>query len=185
MLVVPLQIPGDSLGIIALVVLLIVIIVMSQAIEIVRPYEKRALIVFGEFRRMLDPGISVVPPFMSRTYAVDMRTQSLDVPRQEAITRDFRAMSAEAVVYIEVMDAKKTFLETEDYKLAVTNLAETTLRLVLGDMDLDDVLNRSQTINTRMRRDLDEATEEWGVRVVSVEVRDVNPSLEVQQAMEQ
>jgi regulator of protease activity HflC (stomatin/prohibitin superfamily) len=185
MLVVPLQIPGGILGIIGLVVLLIVIVAVSQAVEIVQATEKRALTVFGEFRRLLEPGITFVPPFISQTYAFDMRTQTLDVPRQEAITRDNSPVTADAVVYIKVMDAKKAFLEVEDYTLAVTNLAQTTLRSILGDMDLDDTLNKRQEINAHIRQELDEPTDEWGVRIESVEVREVNPSQDVQQAMEQ
>jgi regulator of protease activity HflC (stomatin/prohibitin superfamily) len=186
MLALPLQVAGIGiLGIIALVILLLVIIGVSQSVEIVKAYEKRALTVFGDYRQLLDPGINFVPPFISQTYAFDMRTQTLDVPRQEAITRDNSPVTADAVVYIKVMDAKKAFLEVEDYKRAVSNLAQTTLRAVLGDMDLDDTLNKRQEINARIRQDLDEPTDEWGVRVESVEVREVNPSKDVQQAMEQ
>jgi regulator of protease activity HflC (stomatin/prohibitin superfamily) len=114
-----------------------------------------------------------------------MRTQTLDVPRQEAITRDNSPVTADAVVYIKVMDARKAFLEVDNYKMAVSNLAQTTLRAVLGDMELDDTLNKRQEINARIRKELDEPTDEWGVRVESVEVREVNPSKDVQQAMEQ
>lgn len=114
-----------------------------------------------------------------------MRTQTLDVPRQEAITRDNSPVTADAVVYIKVMDAKKAFLEVDDYKKAVSNLAQTTLRAVLGDMELDDTLNKRQEINAKIRKELDEPTDEWGIRVESVEVREVNPSKDVQQAMEQ
>jgi regulator of protease activity HflC (stomatin/prohibitin superfamily) len=170
---------------VALVVLAIAIVAVYQSVEIVNAYEKRALTVFGEYRRLLEPGISFIPPFVSRTYAFDMRTQTLDVPRQEAITRDNSPVTADAVVYIKVMDAKKAFLEVDDYKRAVSNLAQTTLRAVLGDMELDDTLNKRGEINARIRRELDEPTDEWGVRVESVEVREVNPSQDVQQAMEQ
>jgi regulator of protease activity HflC (stomatin/prohibitin superfamily) len=107
------------------------------------------------------------------------------VPRQEAITRDNSPVTADAVVYIKVMDAKKAFLEVDDYKKAVSNLAQTTLRAVLGDMELDDTLNKRQEINAKIRKELDEPTDEWGIRVESVEVREVNPSKDVQQAMEQ
>jgi regulator of protease activity HflC (stomatin/prohibitin superfamily) len=171
--------------VVALVVLAIAIVAVYQSVEIVNAYEKRALTVFGEYRRLLEPGISFIPPFVSRTYAFDMRTQTLDVPRQEAITRDNSPVTADAVVYIKVMDAKKAFLEVDDYKRAVSNLAQTTLRAVLGDMELDDTLNKRGEINARIRRELDEPTDEWGVRVESVEVREVNPSQDVQQAMEQ
>ncbi|WP_248909377.1 SPFH domain-containing protein [Halocatena marina] len=183
MLALPLQVGIAS--IIGLVVLLILIFAVSQAVEIVQATEKRALTVFGEYRKLLEPGINFVPPFVSATYPFDMRTQTLDVPRQEAITRDNSPVTADAVVYIKVMNARKAFLEVDDYKRAVSNLAQTTLRAVLGDMDLDDTLNKRQEINARIRKELDEPTDEWGVRVESVEVREVNPSQDVQQAMEQ
>ncbi len=166
-------------------VLVVVLAALLSAIEIVNAYEKRALTVFGEYRKLLEPGINVIPPFVSRTYTFDMRTQTIDVPRQEAITRDNSPVTADAVVYIRVMDAKKAFLEVDDYKTAVSNLAQTTLRAVLGDMELDDTLNKRQEINARIRTELDEPTDEWGIRVESVEVREVNPSKDVQRAMEQ
>jgi len=165
--------------------LVVVIAALLSAIEIVDAYEKRALTVFGEYRKLLEPGINFVPPFVSNTYRFDMRTQTLDVPRQEAITRDNSPVTADAVVYIKVMDAKKAFLEVDDYKKAVSNLAQTTLRAVLGDMELDDTLNKRQEINAKIRTELDEPTDEWGIRVESVEVREVNPSKDVQRAMEQ
>jgi regulator of protease activity HflC (stomatin/prohibitin superfamily) len=183
---VPLQ-AGLNLGtaLVGALVLLLAVVTVYQMVEIVDAYEKKALTVFGEYRRLLEPGISFIPPFVSRTYAFDMRTQTLDVPRQEAITRDNSPVTADAVVYIKVMDARKAFLEVDDYKKAVSNLAQTTLRAVLGDMELDDTLNKRQEINARIRKELDEPTDEWGVRVESVEVREVNPSADVQQAMEQ
>ncbi|EJN60699.1 SPFH domain-containing protein [Halogranum rubrum] len=176
---------GGAAVFVGLLLLLLAIVVVYSMVEIVNAYEKRALTVFGEYRKLLEPGINFVPPFVSRTYPFDMRTQTLDVPRQEAITKDNSPVTADAVVYIKVMDAKKAFLEVEDYKTAVSNLAQTTLRAVLGDMELDDTLNKRQEINARIRRELDEPTDEWGIRVESVEVREVNPSADVQQAMEQ
>ena len=181
----PLQLGGTILPIVALLLLIIAAVAVYQAVEIVNAYEKRALTVFGEYRKLLEPGFNFIPPFVSRTYTFDMRTQTLDVPRQEAITRDNSPVTADAVVYIKVMDAKKAFLEVDDYKKAVSNLAQTTLRAVLGDMELDDTLNKRQEINAKIRRELDEPTDEWGIRVESVEVREVNPSKDVQQAMEQ
>jgi regulator of protease activity HflC (stomatin/prohibitin superfamily) len=182
---VPLQSGGVVVSVVALVVLTIAIAAVYSAIQIVNAYEKRAYTRFGEYQSLLEPGINFVWPFVSRTYPFDMRTQTLDVPRQEAITRDNSPVTADAVVYIKVMDAKKAFLEVDDYKKAVSNLAQTTLRAVLGDMELDDTLNKRQEINARIRKELDEPTDEWGVRVESVEVREVNPSADVQQAMEQ
>jgi regulator of protease activity HflC (stomatin/prohibitin superfamily) len=174
-----------TVSVLGALLLILAIVTLASSIEIVDATEKRALTVFGEYRKLLEPGINFIPPFVSRTHTFDMRTQTLDVPRQEAITRDNSPVTADAVVYIKVMDARKAFLEVEDYKKAVSNLAQTTLRAVLGDMELDDTLNKRQEINAKIRRELDEPTDEWGIRVESVEVREVNPSKDVQEAMEQ
>jgi len=181
---VPLQNASDVGTVVAVILFLIAVVTAYQSIVIVRAYEKRAYTRFGKFQGLLEPGPNFVLPFVTKTYTFDMRTQTLDVPRQEAITRDNSPVTADAVVYIKVMDAKKAFLEVDDYKRAVSNLAQTTLRAVLGDMELDDTLNKRQEINAKIRTELDEPTDEWGIRVESVEVREVNPSKDVQQAME-
>ncbi|WP_121745017.1 SPFH domain-containing protein [Natronorubrum halophilum] len=180
----PLQV-GDPLLTAGVVVLVLVAITVWQMVEIVDAYNRGALTIFGEYRKLLEPGLNIVPPFVSRVYTFDMRTQTLDVPRQEAITRDNSPVTADAVVYIRVMDAKRAFLEVENYQRAVSNLAQTTLRAVIGDMELDDTLSRREMINERIRTELDEPTDEWGIRVESVEVREVTPSKGVTGAMEQ
>ncbi|MFU8868633.1 SPFH domain-containing protein [Natronococcus sp.] len=178
--------PGiDPMLFIGALVLAVAAITVWQMVEIVDAYNRGALTVFGEYRKLLQPGLNIVPPFVSRVYTFDMRTQTIDVPTQEAITRDNSPVTADAVVYIRVMDAKRAFLEVDDYKNAVSNLAQTTLRAVLGDMELDDTLSRREMINERIRQELDEPTDEWGIRVESVEVREVTPSPDVKGAMEQ
>ena len=168
-----------------LLLLGLAIVTVSSMVEIVDATEKRALTVFGEYRKLLDPGIHFIPPFVSATHRFDMRTQTIDVPRQEAITRDNSPVTADAVVYLRVMDAKRAYLEVDDYHRAVSNLAQTTLRAVLGDMELDETLSRREEINRRIHTEIDEPTDEWGVRVEAVEVREVQPSRDVQRAMEQ
>ncbi|WP_058994544.1 SPFH domain-containing protein [Haloarcula sp. CBA1127] len=180
----PLQ-PGGLIGFVTVIFLLIAIALVYSSVVIIRPYQKGAYTVLGTYRGVLDQGIHFIYPFVSDVTRFDMRTQTLDVPRQEAITRDNSPVTADAVVYIKVMDPKKAFLEVDNYERAVSNLAQTTLRAVLGDMELDDTLNKRGEINARIRKELDEPTDEWGVRVESVEVREVNPSKDVQQAMEQ
>jgi regulator of protease activity HflC (stomatin/prohibitin superfamily) len=175
----------DPLLVAGLALLVIAIAAVSSAVEIVEAYEKRALTIFGEYRELLDPGIHFIPPFVSRTHRFDLRTQTMDVPRQEAITEDNSPVTADAVVYIRVMNAKRAFLEVEDYRRAVSNLAQTTLRAALGDMELDATLSQRDRINERIRRELEGPTDEWGIRVEAVEVREVNPSADVQRAMEQ
>jgi regulator of protease activity HflC (stomatin/prohibitin superfamily) len=176
---------GDPVAAVGFGVLALAIAAVYSAVEIVNAYEKRALTVFGEYRKLLEPGINFVPPFVSKTYVFDMRTQTLDVPKQEAITRDNSPVVADAVVYIRVMDAKRAFLEVDNYRRAVSNLAQTTLRAVLGDMELDETLSEREKINRRINEELDEPTDEWGIRVESVEVRSVKPSAAVEDAMEE
>ncbi len=168
-----------------LLLLALAIVTVTSMVEIVDATEQRALTVFGEYRGLLEPGIHFVPPFVSATHRFDMRTQTIDVPQQEAITRDNSPVKADAVVYIRVMDARKAYLEVDDYKRAVSNLAQTTLRAVLGDMELDDTLNKREEINHRIHREIDEPTDEWGIRVEAVEVREVRPTRDVQDAMEE
>ena len=182
---IPLQVAVDPLLAVGALFLLVVIITVYSMVEIVDAYDRGALTVFGEYRKLLEPGLNIVPPFVSRVYTFDMRTQTIDVPSQEAITRDNSPVTADAVVYIRVMNAKRAFLEVDDYKNATSNLAQTTLRAALGDMELDETLSQREKINRRIQRELEGPTDEWGVRVEAVEVREVNPSREVQSAMEQ
>jgi len=156
-----------------------------DAVEIVEAYERRALTVFGAQQGLLDPGLHLVPPFVSRTYQFDMRTETLDVPSQEAITRDNSPVTADAVVYIRVKDAMAAFLGVDDYRRATSLLAQTSLRAVIGDMELDETLSRREEINRRIRTELDAPTDDWGVEVEAVEVREVMPSRDVKSAMEQ
>ncbi|WP_049922151.1 SPFH domain-containing protein [Halopiger djelfimassiliensis] len=179
------EVTADPAIVVGLLVLAVAVLTVWSMVEIVDAYNRGALTVFGEYRKLLEPGLNIVPPFVSRVYTFDMRTQTLDVPSQEAITRDNSPVTADAVVYIRVMNAKRAFLEVDDYERAVSNLAQTTLRAVIGDMELDDTLSRREKINARIREELDRPTDEWGIRVESVEVREVTPSRDVKGAMEQ
>ncbi|MFP9193136.1 SPFH domain-containing protein [Natronosalvus vescus] len=180
----PLQAAELTLGI-GLLVVFVAAVTVWQMVIFIDAYDRGALTIFGEYRKILEPGLNIVPPFVSQVHRFDMRTQTLDVPRQEAITRDNSPVTADAVIYIRVMDAKKAFLEVDDYSRAVSNLAQTTLRAVIGDMELDDTLSRREQINARIRTELDEPTDEWGIRIEAVEVREVTPSRDVKGAMEQ
>jgi len=175
----------DLAAVLGLLALGLVVALLASAVEIVGPYEKRALTVFGEYRGLLGPGLSIIPPLVSETHTFDMRTQTLDVAEQEAITEDNSPVTADAVVYIRVMDAEKAYLEVEDYEKAVSDLAQTTLRAVVGDMELDETLRRQKEINSRIHEELDRPTDDWGVRIEAVEVQSVMPTPTVVSAMEQ
>ncbi len=165
--------------------LVLALVTLLSTVEIVQAYEQRALTVLGSFRGLLDPGIHLIPPFVSRTYRFDRRVQTIDVPTQEAITRDNSPVTADAVVYIRVVDAERSFLNVEDYRRATALLAQTSLRAVIGDMELDETLSRRDEINRRIREGLQGPTDEWGVEVEMVEVKEVLPTRGVLDAMEE
>jgi len=180
-----LAVVGNVLAGAAMLVLALAVATLANAFVIVDAYEQGALTVFGEYRGLLEPGIHVIPPFVSTVHRFDLRTQTMDVPRQDAITRDNSPVTANAVVYLRVTNPERAFLEVDNYGLATRNLAQTTLRAVIGDMDLDDTLSERGVINERIRKELDEPTDAWGIRVESVEVSEVLPSAVVTDAMEQ
>ncbi|AFK18491.1 paraslipin [Haloferax mediterranei ATCC 33500] len=176
---------GTVTTIVGLSILIFLVVTVSQSLEVVGAYEKRVLTVFGEYRDLLEPGMNFVPPFVSQTYSFDMRTQTLDVPRQEILTRDDSLVTVDAVVEVTVRDAEKAFLEADDYQYAVSNLVKTTLRTVLNDRQLDDALNNQRKIGVYTRRKLDKETGEFGVRVEDVEIREITPGADSREATEQ
>jgi len=143
-------------------------ITIYSSVEVVRAYQERSHTVLGDYKQQLGPGLNFIPPFVSKTYNFDMRTQTIDVPHQKAITEDNSPVTADAVVYIKVMNAKEAFLEVENHKQETIKLAQTSLRSVIGDMSLDDTLKKRETINARIQDELAGPTDGWGVKVESV-----------------
>ncbi len=181
------MIEGTTAWVVGLVIIVIIFAIVAgrTAFWIVQPYEQGIWIVLGNFRKTLEPGVSIVHPFISEVIKLDLRTQVLDVPRQEVITKDNSPTNVDAIIYIKVVDVEKAYFEVTNYKAATINLAQTTLRSVIGDMELDEILYNRERINTHLRQVLDEATDAWGVRVESVEIREVDPVPQVKDAMEE
>ena len=134
---------------------------------------------------MLNPGWNFVVPLITQVFKVDLRIQVLDVPRQEVITKDNSPTMVDAVVYYKVADAKKAVLAVANYRAAIVNMAQTTLRGVVGDMELDEIFSSRDKINAILREKLDIETDPWGVKVDNVEIREVDPSPNVKAAMEE
>jgi regulator of protease activity HflC (stomatin/prohibitin superfamily) len=134
---------------------------------------------------MLNPGWNFVIPLITKVFKVDLRIQVLDVPRQEVITKDNSPTMVDAVVYYRVADAKKAVLNVANYRAAIVNMAQTTLRGVVGDMELDEIFSSRDKINAILRDKLDIETDPWGVKVDNVEIREVDPSPNVKAAMEE
>ena len=176
--------PGVVFGLFILLLIALLIILVS-AMKIIQPYQQGLLIVLGSFKRVLNPGVNFVPPLVSNVVRIDLRTQVLDVPRQEVITKDNSPTNVDAIIYIKVIDPKKSYFEVTDYRIATIALAQTTLRSIIGDMELDEILYNRDKINLHLRDVLDEATDKWGVRVDAVEIREVDPVGPVKAAMEE
>jgi regulator of protease activity HflC (stomatin/prohibitin superfamily) len=173
--------------IIGLVILIVIVVlaVMSSGIKIVRPYEQGIYMRLGRYMRVLNQGFNFVTPLVNSVIMIDLRTQVLEVPRQEVITKDNSPTNIDAIIYIKVIDPQKAFFQVTNYRTATIYLAQTTLRSLVGDMELDEILSNRQRINLHLRDVLDEATDKWGVKVEGVEIREVDPAGKVKDAMEE
>ncbi|MCY3912816.1 MAG: SPFH domain-containing protein [Chloroflexi bacterium] len=154
-------------------------------INFVRDYQRIARFRFGRFEGMLGPGIVFAIPILHQIRRVETRTEVLDIPRQTNITKDNASIDIDFLVYmrVDINEAQRAVLEVEDYRAAVVGLATTTLRAVVGDIDLDDVLSQRERINESIRVKLDSETARWGIKVTNVEIREIDPPREIQEAM--
>ena len=158
---------------------------MGLVLNFVKDYERIARFRFGKFEGMKGPGIVIALPVVHSKVGVDTRTEVLDIPRQTNITKDNAPIDIDFLVYmrVDVNEAEKSVLEVEDYHSAVVGLATTTLRAVIGDIPLDDVLSQRDRINELIRSRLDQETARWGIKVTNVEIRELTPPREIQDAM--
>jgi regulator of protease activity HflC (stomatin/prohibitin superfamily) len=154
-------------------------------INFIRDYQRLARFRFGRFEGMRGPGVVFKLPIVHKIVRVDLRTEVLDIPKQTNITKDNAAIDIDFLVYmrVDVNCAEKAVLEVEDYRVAVMGLATTTLRAVTGDIALDEVLSERDKINELIRGRLDSETERWGIKVTNVEIRELTPPREIQEAM--
>jgi regulator of protease activity HflC (stomatin/prohibitin superfamily) len=172
-------------GIVLLFFIGAIILILVSGIRIIQPYQQGLWILLGQYRGRLNPGFNWVFPLVSNVIKLDLRTQVLDIPKQEVITKDNSPTNVDAIVYIKVVDPEKAFFEVTNYRIATIALAQTTLRSVIGDMELDEILYNRDLINGRLRDILDKATDAWGVKVEAVEIREVDPVGPVKAAMEE
>ena len=166
-----------------LVVIIILLAIISSAVKIVQEYERGVIFRLGRLVGAKGPGLFFIIPFIDRMIKVDLRTVTLDVPSQEAITRDNVTVKVNAVVYFRVINPSDAVVQIEDYRRATWNIAQTTLRNVLGQSELDEILSAREQINHKLQQIIDEATEPWGIKVSIVEVKDVELPQTMQRAM--
>lgn len=156
---------------------------VAAGVRIIRPYQRGIVEMLGKYQQTVDPGLRVIIPFVQTIRSVDMREQVIDVPPQEVITSDNVAVSVDAVIYYEPTDPQRLVYNVANFILAVTKLAQTNLRNVIGDLQLDESLTSRDKINVALREILDDATDKWGVRVVRVEIQRIDPPPDVMSAM--
>lgn len=156
-----------------IIVLVAVVVILLVSIKQINQYERGVKFTIGKFTGMMDPGWRLVVPVFQSYQKVDMRVRAVDVPDQEAITKDNISVTVNAVIYYRISEAEKAILEVENVYYAVSQLAQTTMRNVVGEVDLDELLSNRDAIAERIRGIVDQATDVWGVKVSSVELKDV------------
>lgn len=166
------------------IIVFLVIIFLINAIKIVPEYQRLVVFRLGRvLGKPKGPGLIILIPFVDKGTKVDLREFYLEIPRQDSITKDNAAISIDFIVYAKVFDPAMSIIQISNFAGAATNIAATTLRAVIGDIPLDDVLAKRDEINTVLRAKLDEVTERWGVKVTNVEIREIIPPPAVQEAM--
>jgi len=163
--------------------LLLVLIFATKAIKIIRPYEKGLIERFGKYQRTVDSGLQFIIPFIEKIIKVDLREQVIDVPPQEVITKDNALVTVDAVIYFEVTDPFRVVYNVARFEVAAIKLAQTNLRNIVGDLELDETLTSREKINVGLRQILDDATDKWGVKVTRVELQKIDPPRDITDAM--
>src|SRR5262245_49049754 len=166
-------------------IVIIILLVLASTVKVVKEYERGVVFRLGRLVGPRGPGLILLVPFIERMQKIDLRTVTLDIPAQEVITRDNVTVRVNAVAYFRVIDPNAAIVNVTDYNRATSQIAQTTLRSVLGQSTLDDLLSERETINERLQQIIDEQTEPWGVKVSIVEVKDIELPQSMQRAMAQ
>ncbi len=166
-----------------LVLILLAVIVLSSALRVLNEYERGVVFRLGRLIGSKGPGLILLIPFIDRMVKVSLRTVAMEVPAQDIITRDNVSIKVNAVVYFRVVDPERAINEVENYLFATSQIAQTTLRSVLGQSELDELLAEREKINRRLQEIIDSHTEPWGVKVSAVEVKQIDLPVEMQRAM--
>ena len=162
---------------------LLILFFLSSAIKILREYERAVVFRLGRFIKVKGPGLILLIPIIDKMVKVSTRMVAMDVPPQDVITKDNVSIKVNAVIYFRVMEANKTVIEVEDHLYATSQLAQTTLRSVVGESELDDILSERDKINNKLQDIIDSSTDSWGIKVSMVEVKHVDLPENMQRAM--
>jgi regulator of protease activity HflC (stomatin/prohibitin superfamily) len=182
---------GGFESLFAIILLVVALFVLSSFVRILREYERAVIFRLGRSARAIlnpggqgnGPGLVLLVPLIDRMVKVSLQTVALDVPPQDVITRDNVSINVSAVIYFRVIDPEKAIVAVQDYLYATSQIAQTTLRSVLGQVELDDLLSARDKINQQLQRIIDEHTEPWGIKVATVEVKQIDLPQDMQRAM--
>ena len=167
-----------------LVILLIILAaIIIPGIRIINQYERGVVLRLGRYSRTLDPGFRVIIPYIDKMHKIDIRTTPMDIPKQEVITKDNVTVNVDAVVYARVIDARKAVLETTNYSYATSTFAQTALRDVTGNFDLDEILSKRDEISAQIREIVDAQTDKWGIDIESVKLQNIELPADMKRAM--
>ncbi len=166
-----------------LTLIILILLVLSSAIKILREYERGVIFRLGRLLGAKGPGLFLIIPFIDKMVKVSLRTVVMDVPPQDVITKDNVSVKVNAVIYFRVIDPSKAIVEVEDFLYATSQLSQTTLRSILGQAELDELLSMREKINTELQTILDQATDPWGIKVSQVEIKHVDLPSDMQRAM--
>ncbi|HEX9900091.1 MAG TPA: slipin family protein [Candidatus Methylomirabilis sp.] len=178
-------------GLTTLFIIVVFLYILSSAVKVLREYERAVIFRLGRLAKALlnpggngnGPGLILLIPIIDKMVKVSLRTVAMDVPSQDAITKDNVSLKVNAVIYFRVMDPERAVVAVEDYLFATSQMAQTTLRSVLGQSELDELLSERDRINQKLQRIIDEHTEPWGIKVSAVEVKFIDLPQEMQRAM--
>jgi len=161
----------------------LVLFVLANSIRVLREYERAVVFRLGRYVGTRGPGLIILVPFVERMVRISLRTVAMDVPPQDVITRDNVSVKVNAVLYFRVVEPANAVIDVEDFLFATSQLAQTTVRSVVGQAELDEILAERDKLNTRIQSILDEATDPWGIKVSMVELKDVDLPMEMKRAM--
>jgi len=173
----------EQFPVVAIVIVLFALIILSNAIRILREYERGVVFRLGRLIGLKGPGLILLIPIIDKLVKVSLRTVVMDVPTQDVITQDNVSIKVNAVVYFRVVEPQKAIVGVKNFLMATSQLSQTTLRSVLGQSDLDDLLSQREKINQKLQQIIDAHTEPWGVKVSNVEVKQIDLPQEMQRAM--
>jgi len=173
----------EQFPVVAVVIILFALIILSNAIRILREYERGVIFRLGRLIELKGPGLILLIPIIDKMVRVSLRTVVMDIPTQDVITQDNVSIKVNAVVYFRVVEPQKAIVGVENFLVATSQLSQTTLRSVLGQSDLDDLLSQREKINQKLQQIIDAHTEPWGVKVSNVEVKQIDLPQEMQRAM--